>query len=450
MADTPNTIPVRDLLANPDDAALRAALAEVHPFDIAQAIEELDNAEIWSILQRLGPPLNAAVFSHLDLEQQGEIVSEHPPEEMARLLEKMAPDDRVDVLQEVDDEVREVVLSNMTASQRRVTEKLAGYEEGTVGAVMSPDFAALPEDLSVSEAIELLRLQAPRKETIYDVFVIDDANRLIGVVGLKDLILASPTERIADIMRTEVISARADEDQVEAARKIREYDLLALPVVHGENRLVGVVTVDDVLDVSEEEATEDFHMMGSVGRMESSPTDANVGLLYRKRVPWLMALIAVNLVSGAGIAFYETTIEAAVVLVFFLPLLIGSGGNAGAQSATLMVRALATGEAAIGDWFRLLGKEVLVALAIGGTMALGVSLIGAYRGGFDIAFVVALTMVLVVLVGSLLGMSLPFVLTKLKMDPATASAPLVTSIADICGVLIYFSIATWWLGLQAA
>ncbi|TVQ59258.1 MAG: magnesium transporter [Phycisphaerales bacterium] len=450
MSDSPIDTPILDLIANPDDDALRAALNDVHPFDVAQAVEELENAEIWAFLRRLGDPLNADVFSHLDLDHQAELVQEHAPEETAPLLERMAPDDRVDVLQAIDDELRERILARMTVSQRRVTERLAGYEEGTAGGVMSPEFAALPADLTVAEAIGLLRLQAPRKETIYDIFVIDDASRLIGVVGLKDLILASPKDRISEIMRAEVISIRADEDRNEAARKIREYDLLTLPVVQGDNRLVGLVTVDDVLDVTEEEATTDFHRMASVGNIQTDLLGASMSLLYRKRIPWLLVLVLMNVFSGAGIAYFEDTIAAAVALVFFLPLLIDSGGNAGSQSATLVVRSLATGETVLRDWLRLLRREVLIAGALGLTMGLAVSMLGFLRAGPDIALVVAVTMVLVVIVGSLIGMSLPFILTRLKMDPATASAPLVTSLADICGVLIYFSIATWWLGLQAA
>lgn len=442
-------VPVLELLANPDDGALRAACADAHPYDLAQAVEPLENEQIWEFLRRLGSPRNAEVFSHLDLDHQADLLATHDPRETTPLLERMAPDDRVDVLQQIEPELRERVLALMTDTQRRVTEKLARYEEGTVGAVMSPDFAALPEDLTAAEAIELLRLQAPRKETIYYVFVIDNMNRLIGVVGLRDLILASANTPVSEIMATEVICANASDDQSEAARKIKEYDLLALPVVQ-DGRLLGVVTVDDVLDVEEEEATSDFHKMASVGKIEISPTDASIGLLYRKRLPWLMVLVLMNIVSGAGIAMYESTIEAAVVLVFFLPVLIGSGGNAGAQSATLMVRALATGDAAMRDWLRLLGKELLVAVSMGATMGLAVSIIGAYRGGADIAIVVAATMLAIVMTGSLIGMSLPFILTKLRMDPASASAPLVTSIADICGVLIYFSIATWWLGLGGA
>jgi magnesium transporter len=234
-----------------------------------------------------------------------------------------------------------------------------------------------------------------------------------------------------------------------------KYDLLAIPVVNGNDSLVGIITFDDVHDVIEEEATEDFHRMGSISSgsgaddlVDIGLRDASPWLLIRKRLPWLMALVFMNIFSGAGIAYYEDTIQATVALVFFLPLLIGSGGNAGAQSATLMVRALAIGDVMMKDWFRLVGKEVGIALAIGVCMAIAVSFIGVFRGGMDVAVIVSLAMVCVVLFGSILGMSLPFLLTRLKLDPATASAPLVTSVADIGGVIIYFGIATWYLRLH--
>lgn len=249
-------------------------------------------------------------------------------------------------------------------------------------------------------------------------------------------------------MYRELITAKVEDDQEEVARKMAKYDLIAIPVTNGNEALVGIVTFDDAHDVAEAEATTDFHRMGSVSLMSTSLREASIGLLLVKRLPWLLVLVFMNIFSGAGIAYFEDTIAAAVALVFFLPLLIDSGGNAGSQSATLMVRALAVGDVQLKDWLNLLGKEIITALGIGLCMALAVSFVGFFRGGPDIAVVVSITMVIVVLTGSLIGMSLPFVLTRFKLDPATASAPLVTSLADISGVIIYFSIATWYLGLQ--
>jgi magnesium transporter len=247
-------------------------------------------------------------------------------------------------------------------------------------------------------------------------------------------------------MRLDPPAVRAEEPAHCAARLVARYDLAAVPVTAADGRMVGIVTADDAIDVAELEATEDFQKAGGTGGPAADLGRAGPGLLYRKRAGWLVALVFANILSGAGIAAFEDTIAANLALVFFLPLLIASAGNAGSQAATLTVRALATGEVGLSDWGRLIGREVLVALALGVTMAVAVSAIGLLRGGPEIALVVAATMVLVVLTGSLVGLSLPFLLDRFRMDPASASAPLVTSIADVAGVLVYFSIASALLG----
>jgi magnesium transporter len=282
-------------------------------------------------------------------------------------------------------------------------------------------------------------------ETVNRIYVVDDEGRLIDDIRLRNLVLAPDGATIEDIMDHTFVSLSAFTDREEAVAAIRRYDVVALPVLDSDGVLVGIVTVDDLLDVAEREVTEDFHKVASVGPLETSFRDARARLLYQRRIGWLLILVVINIFSGAGIAFFEDTIAATVALVFFLPLLIDSSGNAGSQSATLVIRAMATGEVQTRDWFRLFRREIGVAVLMGLTMAAAVSAIGLYRGGFEVAVVVSMTMVLVVVVGSLVGMSLPFLLRRVGLDPATASAPLVTSISDITGVLIYFSLATWYL-----
>jgi magnesium transporter len=277
--------------------------------------------------------------------------------------------------------------------------------------------------------------------------VVNEKWRLIDDLNVRDILLAKPDQTIADLMDERFISLKATDDQESAVRIFRDYDRVALPVTDTKGVLLGIVTVDDVIDVAEEEATEDFHRFGSIQDAVFNPLKAKITFLYRKRIMWLFALVFMNVFSGAAIAAFEETIQTVVSLVFFLPLLIGSGGNAGAQSATLMVRALATGDVQMKDWLHLLGKETLVALLLGITMAVAVAAVASFRTP-EIIIVVALTMVCIVLVGSMVGLSLPFVFTRFGADPATASAPLITSIADISGILIYFSIATWYLGLS--
>lgn len=429
--------------------SLREICAHQHPADIAAALDELAPEEASRVLEQLHREQMAEVFGHIGHEDQQEIALHLPDRRLAAFIPRMDADDRVDFIQRLPEERRERVLHMLAKTEREDIIKLGSYREGTAGALMTSDYAVLHPGLSARQALDKLRLEAPDKETIYYAYVIDGERRLLGLVSLKDLILARPDTRVEELMHRELVTADVNEPQEDVARKLARYDLLAIPVTNGNQALVGIVTFDDAQDVAEAEATSDFHRMGSVAEVQTSLRDAGMWLLIRKRLPWLLVLVVMNIFSGAGIAFFEETIHAAVVLVFFLPVLIGSSGNAGAQSATLMVRALATGDVGMRDWLRLLGREFAVALAIGTCMGLGVSMLGAWRGGPDIAVVVALAMVLVVMVGSLIGMSLPFMLTRLRLDPATASAPLVTSIADVAGVVIYFSIATWYLGMGA-
>ncbi|MDF0734099.1 magnesium transporter [Pseudomonas entomophila] len=316
------------------------------------------------------------------------------------------------------------------------------YEEGSAGALMISQYSSLDSGLSARQAIDMLRREAADAETIYQSYVLDAERNLLGTLSLRELILAAPDQPIEAIMVRKVLCVTTATRQEEVARLIREHDLLAVPVLDEVGRLVGIVTCDEALDVMVEEATEDFHKGASITNHIGNLKDASVGLMYRKRVLWLVLLVFGNLFSGAGIAAFEDTIAAHIALVFFLPLLVDSGGNAGAQSATLMVRGLATGEVVLRDWLRMLSRECGVALALGGTMAVAVASLGVLRGGPEIAWIVASSMLVIVLIGSLIGMSLPFMLSRLKLDPATASGPLVTSIADAVGVLIYFGIAS--------
>ncbi|NHA15848.1 magnesium transporter [Thioalkalivibrio sp. XN279] len=425
-----------------DAVALRAVVDGEHPADIAGALEEFAAYQVWAVLDLLPLKAQADLFGYFGRDFQVEMAHQASRAKLARIVSEMNSDERADLFKGLSDEQQDALLPALAQAEREDIRRLAGYAEDTAGAIMSSDYAVLTASLSAAQAIEKLRHEAPNKETIYRAYVTAPDRRLLGAVRLRDLILASPKMLVRDLMEEGPLSVHVDEDQEEVARKISRYDVLALPVVDAEGRLVGIVTHDDAMDVIQEEATEDFHKVGSVGDLDSSVRDASIGLLYRKRIAWLVLLVFGNLVSGAGIHYYEDTIASVVALVFFLPLLIGSSGNAGSQAATLMVRALATGDVMLKDWGRMLGREVLIAVLLGLTMALAVSGIGWYRGGPGVALAVALTMVLVVMVGSLIGMSLPFILSRFKLDPATASAPLVTTLADASGVFIYFGVAT--------
>jgi len=438
---------IKRLLQAGETATLAEELRHEHAADIVGLIEDLPVEDMAKVLLCLNQDRQATVFGYFDHDTQVNLAEALDRKDMARIFGAMAHDERADLFAELTEEQKNALLPGLAQAEREDMRKLAAYPEGTVGSVMTSDYATLSPTMKVAEAIEHLRHVAPDSETIYHSYVIDDERKLLGTVALRDLMIARNTATVAEIMRQEPPFIRAEDKREVAVEMIRRYDVLALPVVNGGDRLAGIVTYDDAMDVAEEVETERFTRISAVSGVGTNVLDASLGLLYRKRIPWLLILVFGNVFSGIGIAIYEDTIAAHVALVFFLPLLIASGGNAGSQSSTLMVRALATGDVELSDWARMLGRELAVAAALAATMAVAVSSIGFVRGGPSIALVVSLTMVLIVIVGSLIGMMLPLLLSKFNVDPATASAPLVTSIADATGVLIYFAIATWVLGL---
>jgi magnesium transporter len=431
----------------PSKSLLSLRLAENRSADIGEVLEEMieDDEELpaaLSLLNILSAERAANVLGYLPGESQLEVVGELDDTEVLKLLGEMGSDERADLFNLLDEDRREALLRRMAHQEREDLKRLASYEEGTAGAIMTSDYVAIASGMTVSQAMMRVRQTAPDAETVYQLYVLDSDGQLIGTMSLRQLMVARPGALVDDIMIKDVISTTVDEEQEEVARIVARYDLLALPVIDSDGRMVGIVTHDDAMDVAESEATEDFHKGMSIGQLEDGVSRVPLWSLYRKRVTWLVLLVFANLFSGAGIAYFEDTIAAQVALVFFLPLLIGSGGNAGAQAATLMVRGLATGDVGVKDWGKLLGRELLVAGSLGLTMAIAVAPIGIMRGGDTLAIVVALSMVTIVLFGSLLGMCLPFILERFKVDPATASAPLVTTLIDASGVVIYFSIAT--------
>lgn len=429
---------------NQFDEALHLA-EEINSADLADALEQLEPYRAKRILERL--PNRAAVFGYFDADVQAFFSQELSRSSFAKMMTEMPSDERVDLFKQLDQSQRDALMPALAQAERENIRKLASYVEGTAGAIMTSDYVTLKKDMNMVEALEALRAEAPDAETIYHAYVIDKDRKLVGVVSLRSLIVAKPGMLVNDLMVTEPIYSVVSEHQEDVAKKIARYDLLALPIIDENGAMVGIVTHDDAMDVVREEATEDFLLTGAVAGPLGNLKDASIALLYRSRIFWLVFLVFGNLFSGAGIAYYEDIIESHLVLVFFLPLLVGSGGNAGSQSSTLMVRALATGEIVAKDWFLLLGREALLSLLLGITMALAVAAIGYYRGGPDVAWVLIFSMIAIVMIGCLIGMSLPFVLNRLGMDPASASAPLVTSICDIAGVVVYLFIASQFLEL---
>ena len=439
-------------LAQHDRETLEGLLGKRRSADVAELLEAFleeddDEAAAIALLESLSPERGGNVFSYLRDETQQRLAAGMADQPLVTLLEEMGSDERADFFNLIGEDRREDLLRRMARHEREEVLLLASYEKGSAGALMTADYVAIPVGLSVSQAMMRVRQTAPDAETVYQVYIIDGVGRLKGTLSLRQLIVARPGAAVADLMIQNVIHTQVDAEQEDVAKLVARYDLLAVPVVDDAERLVGIVTHDDALDVVEAEATEDIHKGMSIGQLETGVSRVPLWSLYRKRIVWLVLLVFGNLFSGAGIAYFEDTIAAQVALVFFLPLLIGSGGNAGAQAATLTVRGMATGDVGVRDWGKLMGRELLVAGALGLTMALAVAPIGLARGGDTVAIVVAVSMITIVLFGSLLGMCLPFLLDRLGWDPATASAPLVTTVIDACGVVIYFGIARHLLAL---
>ena len=411
--------------------------------DIADALSELESIEDRvSLFNALPEERQTDTFSYLGDLQQLDLINALPTSVGRRILHEMLPDDRTAFLESLPPDDLESHLKLLAPEDLKQSLNLLGYPEESIGRLMTPDFVSIESHWTVARALDHIRHEADRGETVNFVFVTDERDRLVDAIRLKDLILARQDRTVETVMDGEVYSVLASADREEAVQVIQRYDLSTLAVTDKQGVLLGIVTVDDIMDVAEEETTEDFHKLGGAGVLTVSLKEAKASLLYRKRIGWLMVLVLMNLIGGAAIAAFEQTIESTLLLVFFLPLVIGTGGNAGAQAATLMVRALATGDVQLRDWFKLWGKELVVAVSLGLSLALIVALVGFFRGGIEIALVIALSMVAVVIFGSMMGMVMPFVLTRLKLDPATASVPLITSIADIGGILIYLTTAS--------
>ncbi len=432
---------------------IQALVKDQHIEALLEVIEQLNIADQAKVLADLPAKQQFEVFSELQqkslvlkfmpLPQQLALVIQLPKSELVHVLDAMHSDDFIDLFKALPSALQQQVLPQLSTVSTDVLAQLASYVDGTAGSIMSSNYVTLSPDLNMNEAIAALRNLKDNHDTLYLIYIVDERHHLLGVISLRQIIQAHPDAIIQEVMTHDVVSAEVNDDQEIVARTLAHYDFIALPILDDAGRLLGIVTYDDAMDIAEAESTEDILRAGAIAPFEKqSIKTAPILSLYKNRVFWLVILVFGSLLSSFGIANYEDIIEQNIVLVFFLPLLVGSGGNAGSQSATLMVRALATGDVQLKDWFKLIARESLVALCLGLTMAFAVSILGYIRGDHMVALVLAISMTGIVILGCLIGMSLPFVLNRLKLDPASASAPLVTSICDATGVVVYLFLAS--------
>lgn len=423
--------------------------------DLQDAWPFLDAEERLEGFRLLAPEEAERFFTSLDAREECSLLASFTPTERQLWMRQLEPDDAADVVQAAPAEQREALLGALDATARREVAALMAYAEDAAGGLMSPRYVRLRPEMTVDEAIAYLRRAArERVETIYYIYVLDGENRLLGVASFRELFAAPPTKLVREVMRTRVISVRDDLDQEQVANVIAENDLMAVPVVNAQGQLQGIVTIDDVVDVVREEATEDIQKIGGSAALDAPYLETSILGLVRKRAVWLTVLFLGQFLTTAAMGYFEDELARAIVLSLFIPLVISSGGNSGSQASTLVIRAMAMEEVRLRDWWRVLRREVAIGLLLGlvlGAIGLArvVLLPGAERTFGEhfvaVGVTVALSLVWIVMWGATAGAMLPFVLRRLGFDPASASAPFVATLVDVTGLVIYFSIATFVL-----
>jgi len=446
---------IQSLIAERKLSILKEILSDWSPADIADLIIDLSEQEQVIIFRLLLNELAADVFEQLEIETQKDLLKAMAQSEVAAILNEMSPDDRTALLEELPSAAAKQLIRLLSAEERRIAQTLLGYPENSVGRLMTPDYIAIRPEWTIKETLKFIRENAEDKETLNIVYVIDEKGKLLDDLKLKDFILAEPKEKVADIMDGNFVALNVNDDQEDAVEIFKKYDRIALPVVDKFNVLIGIVTVDDVLDVAEEEATEDIQKLAAVEAFEVPYPTIPLLEMVKKRAVWLTILFIAQILTAIVMGYFESEISKAIVLSIFIPLIISSGGNSGSQAATLVIRAMAVGEIALNDWWRIMRREILSGLIIGLILGilgfLQVALLANLSAAIGVHWVligitIALSIIGIVLWGTLSGSMLPFILKRLGADPATSSTPLVTTIVDIVGLIIYFSVAIIILG----
>lgn len=434
-----------------DADGLREFCDALYPAVAAEVLDELSAAEIWTVISTCTPERQAEILGFLEDHRQVELINVAPRKELSQLIEEMAPDDRVDLLEMLEDEQVESLLPLIAQAERADIRKLLSYPDGSAGSIMTTEYTSVPEELPVSEALDQLRIQAVESETIYYVYIVDEGRRLDGIISLRELIMAKPTARLADIMHRDVISVRVDDDEEFVAQEVAKYDFLAIPVVDNQNQLVGIVTHDDAMDVLQEEATEDAQRQAAMEPLEDSYMATPVFTLLHKRGIWLVILLVAAFLTAFAMKQFEDlqAQQAFIWMSWFVPLVLASGGNAGSQSATLVIREMATRHMDSGEKWTMLRREFRLACLLGGGLMLLSFLTAATLVEVDQAGVVGLTVFLMVVMGTCAGAVLPILFERLGMDPALMSNPLIAALVDVLGVVIYFNAALLLLSSAA-
>jgi magnesium transporter len=443
---------LRDCLAMPG-SPLPQPFVDLRVPDMAEVVNQLQLVEAAEVVHRLPLQVATTLCDCADLRRRAMILEQLAPELAASILEGISSDERTHIVRRMSPHERHRLLPKVSNEVRKEVEQLLHYQARTAGGIMTTEFVSLEPEMTVQQALDQVRTVAAERETIYACYVLEpDSGHLLGAVSLRDLVIADPGRRISEIMRRRPVTVRALDRQEEVADKVSKYNLLAVPVLEEDGRVVGFVTVDDVIDVLVEEETDRALRIGAVepGALDQPYMSTSFLMLVRKRATWLVILFVGEMLTATAMGYFEEEISKAVVLALFVPLIISSGGNSGSQASTLVIRAMALGELRLSDWWRVAGREILSGLALGTILGvvgfMRIALWSAFSNIYGphwilVAMTVALSLVGVVLWGTLSGSMLPLILRKLGADPATSSAPFVATLVDVTGLVIYFTVA---------
>lgn len=441
---------VRELIEQRKFADLKQVFAEWSAGDLASLMRGLESEDRGIIFRILPRDLAARTFDYLELEDQQRLLETLGQDQVVEILNSMSPDDRTALLEELPSAATKKLISLLSPSERKVAQTLLGYPEGSIGRLMTPDYLSVQPGWTVAQSLDYIRVHGKDRETLSIIYVLDDEGRLIDDIRAQQFLLAPLDHKVEEMMDQRFVSLYAGNAREEAVRFFRETDLYALPVTDSEGKLIGIVTMDDVLDVAEESATEDIQKLGGSEALNAPYLSIGFFEMIKKRAGWLVILFIGEMLTATAMGYFQDEISKAVVLALFIPLIISSGGNSGSQASTLIIRALALGELSLGNWWLIMRRELGVGLAMGGILGvIGFLRIAVWSffspiygpHWFLVGLTVAFSLVGVVMWGAFSGSMLPLILRKCRMDPATSSAPFVATLVDVTGLIIYFGIA---------
>jgi magnesium transporter len=428
----------------------RNEIIKMNVVDIAQLFEDIEDDNVLMVFRLLPKDIAVEVFSYMSYEQQQFIIESITDKEIKYIIDELFLDDTVELIEEMPANIVKKILKNANESTRKQINHLLMYPDNSAGSIMTIEYVDLKKEMALSEALEHIKRTGVDKETIDVCYVIDNNRKLEGSVPIRKLILNDENVKVADVMDINVVSVNTHVDQEEIASLFKKYDLVAMPVVDNENRLVGIITIDDIMDVIEQENTEDFHKMAAIAPSEEGYMKSGVIVLAKRRIFWLLILMISATITGRIIIKYESLLQSVVALTAFIPMLMDTGGNAGSQASTLIIRGLALGEIKLNDMLKIIWKEFRVSILVGIILA-AVNFVRLYflvKTDIIITAIICISLVVTVMLAKVIGCTLPVVAKSLKLDPAIMASPIITTVVDSLALIAYFNVASWLLGLR--